>query len=485
LKRIIKLIAVLLLVTGMMACSEEGGPAISNHSTNSCSGFVAPTVPGTAKTVDLLIVRIQFEGSPFGPSGYSGDPFIYNHFQSNECIWANKIFGTNSGELNHYYQETSLSKFHLVPATESFGEANDGVITVTVKGNHPNPGSQGAFQSVLVQSLQLADPYIDFSSFDASGDGDLNRDDLQVMFLVAGYESAAGGTPGVWAHAFCLDANLTREGVPPPILDGTTLLGCTSTDGTTGNGYSRFGERYSDGSDMSIGVIAHELGHSTSMALPDLYDILGNTMGIGSFGLMGAGSWASKNDTEIPGTTPVPLSAWSKTKIGWMTPMDVTVDTAGLTLVANDQAGRNLLKVAMDSEEYFLVENLGITGYNEGYYNLDKTTFSGGVAIWHIDEGQTDCVVWPQVGITSTCQGWLTNADGSHKAIDLEEADSIGLDARAHSGRSLNLFNSGGVSEFTDNTTTNSKDYNDAITGIEIRVTTLVGADATVDIINP
>ena len=467
----------------MIACGEKKDPASNYSTSNSCSGFVAPAIPASAKKVNLLIVRIQFKGAPFENNGFIGDPFAYNYFQSNECIWANKIFGTNPGELNHYYQETSQSKFQLLPATETYGEVNDGVVTVTVEGNHPNPGSSGAFHQILKESLQLADPYVDFSSFDSSADGDLNRDDLQIMFLVAGYESASGGTPGVWAHAYCLDTVVTGEKISPPKLDGTTLMACPSSDGSKGNGYSRFGERYVDGSDMTIGVIAHELGHATSMELPDLYDITGQTAGIGKFALMGAGSWTRKNSDEIPGATPIPMSAWSKIKIGWMTPTDVTISTLDVSLDANDQSNRNILKIpTLDSKEYFLMENLGITGYNEGYYSLESKTFEGGVAIWHIDEGQTDCKVYPQLGIGIECNGWLTNADGNHKAVDLEEALLPGLDNSEHYGKRENLFYSGNATDFNAGTTPNSKDNSGDATGIDIMIKSIAEPSMLVDV---
>ena len=53
---------------------------------------------------------------------------------------------------------------------------------------------------------------IDFSSYDADSDGKLSKNELQVMFLVAGGESAAGGVPGIWGHASCLVTNETFDG---------------------------------------------------------------------------------------------------------------------------------------------------------------------------------------------------------------------------------------------------------------------------------
>ena len=61
---------------------------------------------------------------------------------------------------------------------------------------------------------------------------------------------------GIWAHASCL--------YPSPTLDGYSIGECGY------QGYSTFGERQGN-HDATIGVIAHELGHSLGMVHDFLY----------------------------------------------------------------------------------------------------------------------------------------------------------------------------------------------------------------------
>ena len=55
----------------------------------------------TASTkVPLLVVRVQYADATF---------------QSNETSWADKIFGTSDGQMNHYLAETTYNKYQFTP----------------------------------------------------------------------------------------------------------------------------------------------------------------------------------------------------------------------------------------------------------------------------------------------------------------------------------------------------------------------------------
>ncbi|MBU3914727.1 M6 family metalloprotease domain-containing protein, partial [bacterium] len=359
-------------------------------------------------------------------------------------------YNQSKGQLNHYFNKVSNNKFHLIPAVETHANNTnqDGIITVTLPGNHPNPQGDGDFVQKLVDALTIADSYIDFSTYDVSDDGILNKSDLQIMFLVAGYETSATGSPdpSVWAHKWCVFGQ--EGGVNPPTLDGVSILSCLND----GNGYSRFGERqFADGHDATIGIIAHELGHAI-WGLPDLYDTDGSSSGIGNFGLMGGGSWGYV-EGESPGATPVHPTAWTKIETGWFSPDD----TAGAkTMYRTEDNLYNIVKVDIttDTSEYFLIENRGAAGYDLGLFMLTDipsgTPFQGGIAIWHIDASQD------------------TNSNEARKLVDLEEAANPGLDDDIDRGKSTNLFWDTNNATFDDNSTPDSKDYSATASGVSI-----------------
>lgn len=423
----ILLLSILFLVQSCANEKFKGELADLEYPLNECTDFSPPAAPAGAKTVSLLIVRIEFDG----------EQKPYNFFQSNACTWAKKIFYNSSqGQLNHYFNSVSSNAFHLVPAIESHqndGTA-DGIITVSLEGEHPNPQAYGHFHSQLVDAITKADPYIDFSLYDISNDGIIHGSDLQVIFLVAGFESATtpnDSYPGIWAHNWYIN---DQEGVSAPVLDGKTVLGYP------GNGYSRFGEMQTTrGYDATIGVIAHELGHAI-WRLPDLYDIDGSSAGIGDFGLMGSGSWGLTQG-EHHGETPVEPTAWTKEYLGWVIPFS-PLSGSSITLTATGLSGYNVARRDISASEYFLIENRGTTGYDAGLYYLEdiesNASFQGGISIWHID--------------TSV----YNNSREYRKLVDLEEAEDEGLDYGLHYGRTKNLFWDTNQDTFGPSTTPNT-----------------------------
>ncbi|MDP6094342.1 MAG: immune inhibitor A, partial [SAR324 cluster bacterium] len=159
----------------------------------------------------------------------------------------------------------------------------------------------------------------------------MDQYELQVMFLVAGGESASSiNTPGgIWAMATSLKCDKNKDGSITDsdgeywvLLDSVQLLDSKSSPYSM-NGYSQFGERQGSSNsntwDATFGVIAHELGHAY-FDIPDLYCTSGDCKGIGKFGLMGGGSWGLKSSSEKSGATPVHMNAWTKKKISACSP---------------------------------------------------------------------------------------------------------------------------------------------------------------------
>ena len=465
------------IVTGII----EDGTKTKSIAREDCTAFSAPAVPSTVSSgglkLNMVIIQITFEGS-INQKSY-GDPFAQQSFKSGTSCWANKIFGTGSGQLNEYWQEVSYGKFLVYPAEETHGTANDGIITVSLSGNHPNfvvVGEEGGKDPTpwFTDAVSKADPYIDFSAYDADADGHLSSIELQVMFLVAGGESAAGYIPGIWGHMSCLN--------PSPNLDGYQIGECGY------QGYSTFGERQGN-YDATIGVIAHELGHAI-FCYPDLYDVTYRSSGIGVFGLMGGGAWGNKQG-EYGGATPVHLMAWSKYKsdgslcykwyentpyentanyngVVFELPDNISSNTSSVTLYHTTHTNFNtkIINISGKPKEYFMLENIGHGGYQAGLdYAFGGNDNTSGIAIWHIDDNQSS-----------------GNNDYNHKMVDLEEAADAGLDLGTHSGKQTNLFFSGNKTEFSDSTDPNSKTYSGTSSGITINNISVAGDSMTFDV---
>lgn len=353
----------------------------------------------------------------------------YNNQQivSNDATWAQKFFSDNPHTLNNYYKEISHNQFSFTPASETYGATNDGIIKIHLNKDHINtPINDSSFSSKLAAdinaSLNAADPYTDFHSFDTDNNGALTPYELSIIFIIAGYEDAyVGGhiTNGIWAHQSALSISYA------PTLDGVSVC-----NGSKGGRFALFGERHGDSSsshDATIGVIAHELGHEI-FSLPDLYNTNGVYGGIGFFGLMGGGSWTRVDKTENYGDTPTHMSAWSKAFIGWVTPQELNNTTATLNESASNTY--NVIKIPISANHYYLLENRNNSGYDRGLRSLGRD-FEGGMLIWHINQTRltTDNFRYNNV-----------NADVNNKGVDVVEASEPILDTQPNSAGSQKAF---------------------------------------------
>lgn len=202
------------------------------------------------------------------------------------------------------------------------------------------------------------------------------------------------------------------------------------------------------------GLLAGSIG--SYLGLPDLFNTETGLSAIGRFGLMDGQSMFAYN-----GVFPPEPSAWEKIELGWTKPKEINLTNLELlnsnninllARLAAETSDTVILKVPINSSEYYLVENrqrdvfkdgskitmkIGeqyITNTYEkdttGFYSYDVDTLSGviidvdefdwalpgnGILIWHIDEKII------QEKITEN----KINVDKNNRGIDLEEADGI------------------------------------------------------------
>ncbi len=356
---------------------------------------------------------------------------------SDPSVWSHLIFGNQEGQLNHFYAQNSKNKFNFLPVSENYGTPDDGIMSVKLLKNHPNPGNNfRRLHPDFKDALTQLDPYINFARFDNNNNGAISSEELLIIFIVAGNEEAYGPStlPGIFAHQYCTTSNTTPE------LDNVTLMGCS----TKGN-YAVFGERHDDNRrNASIGIIAHELGHA-AFGLPDLYDTTPSeepdSAGIGYFGLMGAGMWGTKAFGAPEGTSPTHMCAWSKIQNGWVEPEIVNADIylhVSLNETASDHY--NVIKIPINESEYFLLENRNNRGYDRGLYAIDGL-FRGGMALWKINEN----IIRHNINTNSV------NADKDNKGVDLIEANRATLDLSTFEhGHEKNLFYNNNLSRYNE-----------------------------------
>ncbi|HNR31159.1 MAG TPA: M6 family metalloprotease domain-containing protein, partial [Candidatus Hydrogenedentes bacterium] len=368
----------------------------------------------------LLTILVSFTDTSFLYSASSFQSLVYGA----------------AGSVKAFYLENSYGNFTIVPATESEGVANDGVVAVNVGYVHPDFGNNWgpATYQLVADAIAAADPYVNYAAYDADTNGAVHEHELSILLLVAGYEKGYRGalskTPNVWAHKYF---------ITPVTHDGVTL-----------SPYAMAGERHGETGypdhQSTIGVPAHELGH-LMLGLPDLYDTDGSSEGIGEWGAMSSGNWNYTGTYQ--GDCPAHFSAWCKVTVGMVDPVDVDTSATGV-LVQPTSSQASVKRLWIDpyrypKGEYFLVENRQLSGYDGGLPGA-------GLLIWHIDPAVSN------------------NTNEAHKLVDLEEADGLNdLDSLTNRGDTGDPYpGSTANTTFDDSSTPDSTDYGGNSTGIVV-----------------
>jgi M6 family metalloprotease-like protein len=163
-----------------------------------------------------------------------------------------------------------------------------------------------------------------------------------------------------------------------------------------------------------IGVYAHELGHV--LGLPDLYDTTFQSYGIGTYGLMGYGLWGPDYDGgATPETSrlhnqPTHPCAWSKTRLGWLSPTVVWRAATDFSLPeVENAADARLLYADSEGSQYFLLEHRKPVGYDAGFFP------AGGLLVTHVDEAAL------------SSGGMRPNDNRFRKGVDVECANGFVL----------------------------------------------------------
>lgn len=377
--------------------------------------------------------------------------------------WSTMVFDQSAKSVAKYYKENSFNALTISPVSHSQTGNPVGVVSVTLTSNHPNTGGSYSFSSDQTwgnSALQQAGQYVDFNGLDTNGDGKLDTSEVVIYFIAAGYETSAssGLTPSVWAHAWW-----------------TSGTGLTAGSKNVQR-WAQNGEYYNATTQMTMGVIAHELGHQMC-GLPDLYDISGNNSAMGEFSLMAGGSWGGDTG-EVGGATPTILDAWSREFLGWATP--TTPTSAGqITLslpLSSISSPYKLVIPTSSTTEYYLTENRYPTGWDLGLKRRLGSGWQGGLLITHIDNtsgtlGNNDINSY-SVNATSPGHQGVVPVQASTASCNM----LVGSTCRGHA---TTLYYAGNNTALTSFSAPNSLYYNGTPTNLNLTGISAPGTSMT------
>lgn len=329
--------------------------------------------------------------------------------------------------MQNAYKESSYGKVNLVrkentefvwvemPKGASYYLDQEGTYAeggVYKLGNVNGDAHTGEFVRDLLKS---ADEQVDFSQYAVDGE-------VPNVFVVhEGTGAEYSRDPGqFWSHKWNILSALYygkyyETGTPTPqhegmdegewidktikedmTYDGVIVNNYNIQPGIGGNvaGFDAATNTYSDDKKtgpfpVQTGVYAHEFGHA--LGLPDFYDTVYTSEGVGNYSMMAGGSWMRyPNKPEYGGNSPTHFDPFSKIFLGWANPIEVKPgEVKEITLPAANlaTADNGIVKMEVpgsNGTEYFLFENMQQDGFNKGMVRQGEDAH--GLVAWHVDE---------------------------------------------------------------------------------------------------
>lgn len=320
-----------------------------------------------------LVILVEFSDTPF-QSGEKAKN-VFEHFLKGKAednlpdgyeaytgSYKNKYNLRNKGSVSDYFYD--MSKGTYTPQFDVVGP---------YKLNHSSlyygQGDKDNTYALVSDACKAADKDVDFSRYDADGDGMVDL----VYLIYAGYPASMSGNPNdIWPKSGPGNGSfgtydgkkVCRYGVHAELNFGREL--------NQKNGFLLSG----------IGLFCHEFSHT--LGLPDLYPTVDaskvDNQNPEMWDLMDGGEY-----TYNGGYCPTPYSPWEMDAMGWATPIELSDEKQTVTLKSYGKE-RIAYKIKGENNEYLLLQNIQIGGWWTGVAYVYKT----GMLVWRIDYNNED-----------------------------------------------------------------------------------------------
>lgn len=287
-----------------------------------------------------------------------------------------------TGSVRDYFNDNSHGKFK--PTFDVVGPIEVDVSSTWIK------QTERTFE-LCQKVLKAADSQVDYSKYDADGDGEVDM----FYIIYAGYASSYDGnnTNYVWPHAGDFkDMEINMS------LDGKRMgrFACS----TEIYGWQSDGDKYLDG----IGVIVHEFSHVLGFC--DHYDVSGYmNEDPGTWDIMAAGNYNGQLNS-----TPAGYNAYEKYSAGFLTPTVADAkkdDNRVMSLKALSDSPEALMIRSTQDSVFFMVENRQLKKW-------DSALPGHGMLVWRVDS--CDKIYWDYNALNTSDKPKfrLVRADGVH-----------------------------------------------------------------------
>ncbi|MCR5457417.1 MAG: InlB B-repeat-containing protein [Clostridiales bacterium] len=395
-KKILAFVVVSAMLLSMVASLVFIGAADKVEDQNSSFFVTKPKYDGV-KNIPILGIVASFDADGDGENDY--DPNDTDKLYSDVTQeyygeqWAitkpkdhYDMFFKEGHSVRDYYLELTDGIINFIPCAfekvEPEWGTTDGILAVTVPIKHPT--ASGDASGTITAIVDATDEYVNYAQYDTNGDGMLTTDEIVIVIFNAGVDHAYTGSyynSGSPSAYFAVHS--TSQGFITMCDD---VLLTYSGHGNVSN----VGEYAKFGTFITLGVLTHEIAHN--FGAEDLYDRNngGGGSAISSWPRAGYFSLQCMGNNNGNGNYPCYEDPYHRVYLGWAD--EVTVNGDGSKEVKNLEVTLNstlsgayqVVRVnTPDPREFFYIE----IRLKEGYDQKLPTDTSGGILIWHIDQG--------------------------------------------------------------------------------------------------
>ena len=317
-----------------------------------------------------LVILVEFSDTPF-QSGKKAKN-VFEHFlkgKAEDALPDGYEAYTGSYAKANLRNNGSVSDYFYVMSHGTYTPLFDvvGPYKLNYSSLYYGQGDKDNTQALVSDACKAADKDVDFSEYDADGDGMVDL----VYIIYAGYPASMSGNPNdIWPKSGTGDfgtydgKKVSRFGVHAELNFGLEL--------NQKNGFLLSG----------IGLFCHEFSHT--LGLPDLYPTVDaskvDNQNPEMWDLMDGGEY-----TYNGGYCPTPYSPWEMDVMGWTSPVELG-DEAKQVKLNSYYKERTAYKINGENDEYLLIQNIQKGGWWNGIANVYNT----GMLIWRIDYGTKD-----------------------------------------------------------------------------------------------
>ena len=317
-----------------------------------------------------LVILVEFSDTPF-QSGEKAKN-VFEHFlkgKAEDALPDGYEAYTGSYAKANLRNNGSVSDYFYVMSQGTYTPQFD--VVGPYKLNQPSlyygKGENDNTYALVSDACKAADGDVDFSEYDADGDGMVDL----VYIIYAGYPASMSGNPndiwpksGTGGFGTYDGKKVSRFGVHAELNFGLEL--------NQKNGFLLSG----------IGLFCHEFSHT--LGLPDLYPTVDaskvDNQNPEMWDLMDGGEY-----TYNGGYCPTPFLPLEMDAMGWATPVELNDEKQTVTLKSYGKE-RVAYKIKGENNEYLLLQNIQIDGWWTGVALVYKT----GMLVWRIDYNNED-----------------------------------------------------------------------------------------------